>query len=176
MRRPDDLPARLREARQDLGLTQAALAARAGVSLATVQNVEAGRANPSLATLRKVLAPLALDFGVRPQSVDWDVLAGIGVPLSRSRRAARGVDPAGLPGLVRRAARELAAGGGASAGVERKREALQAYLLALRLHFPTTWRRVRHGRPEVGRMLPSRPSGRVIKLARVAVRRLAEVV
>ena len=175
MRRTDDLPDLIREGRQELGLTQPALAARAGVSLATIQNVESGRANPSRSTLRKILAPLALEVGFRPRAADWDGLADLGLPLSRSGAIRRDVDPSELPGLVRCAAGELAATG-IPEGAERKREALQAFLLALRLHFPTTWRQVRRGRPEVGRLLPSRPSGRVIKLARLAARRLAEVV
>lgn len=50
-------PARaLRDARERAGLTQQALAARAGTSQATVSAYESGRKQPSVATLARLLA------------------------------------------------------------------------------------------------------------------------
>ena len=78
----------IRDTRRCLGISQTALAVRAGVSLATLQNIEADRANPSLSTLEKLLEPLGLGLALEPQQADWDALAGLGLPLSRrsSRR------------------------------------------------------------------------------------------
>lgn len=43
---------RLRKARETAGLDQRALAARAGISRATISNAERGVGNPNLATLQ----------------------------------------------------------------------------------------------------------------------------
>lgn len=80
----------IRETRRLLGISQTALAVRAGVSLATVQNIEAGRANPSLSTLERLLAPLGLGLAVEPRQADWDALAAFGLPLTGAARAVYG--------------------------------------------------------------------------------------
>jgi predicted transcriptional regulator len=54
----DPILTEVRRRRRELGLTQAALARRAGVSLATLQNAEAGRGNPSLRERRERLGRL----------------------------------------------------------------------------------------------------------------------
>jgi len=166
--------ATVREMRRAAGLTQTALAARAGVSLATLQNIEAGSANPALATLRKILAPLGLELCVRPRAVDWGALGRLGLPLMQDRVAEGDVDPAALPALVRHAALELAARE-VPTGAVRRKEALQSMLWALRSHFPTTYHAWFDGCREVAALTPERPTGRVIKLSRIAKQQLAEM-
>ncbi len=60
----------LRQARHQAGLTQAALAERAGTSQATVSAYESGRKQPSIATLDRLLAAagarLTVENGRRP--------------------------------------------------------------------------------------------------------------
>ena len=57
---------------------------------------------------------------------------------------------------------------------DRKTEALEAMLLALSSAYPTTFQSW-FGRSEVvNRLVPDNPSGRVIKLKRIAVRALSE--
>jgi transcriptional regulator with XRE-family HTH domain len=168
----DPILARVSRRRRALGLTQSALARRAGISLATLQNVEAGRANPALGTLRRILGPLGLRLTMAPDETDWDVLAGLGVPLA-VERASMPRPTEELPVRVRRAARSLASG--EAGGDERKREALQAFLLALRGHFPSTWRRWFADAPAVRALAPREPSGRVIELSRISRERLAEL-
>ena len=51
-----DTSAIIRRARADSGLTQSALASRAGTSQATLSAYESGRKQPSAATLARVLA------------------------------------------------------------------------------------------------------------------------
>ena len=67
-----DASAVLRDARRRSGLSQAALAAAAGTSQATVSAYESGRKAPSLATLDRLLAatghPLAIDRAPRVTS------------------------------------------------------------------------------------------------------------
>lgn len=64
MRRMLDPATTLRRARRDAGLTQAALAARAGTSQATVAAYEAGRKAPAVATLERLLASAGVRLAV----------------------------------------------------------------------------------------------------------------
>ena len=179
---PLALARRIRRRRRALGLTQAVVAARARVSLATMENLEAGRANPTLSTLRDVLGPLGLELEIRSEAADWDALVPFGLPLSSFSNAARPAagllrgDPAEIPALVRRAAADLESPE-PGPDAERKGEALAAFLLALGTHFPTTCKAWFGTAPELGRFLPfdTHPAGRVIKLARVARRTLSEI-
>ena len=168
-----DLPI-VREMRRAAGLTQAALAARAGVSLATLQHIEAGGANPALATLTRILSSLGLELGVRPFAVDWDALGRLGLPLQQDRVADGHADPAALPALVRHAAIELATHEEPGRS-ERRKDALSAMLWALRSHFPTTYGAWFEGCRQVEALTPARPTGRIVKLARIAKQRLSEV-
>ena len=154
-------------------MTQVALSAAAGVSLATVQNIEAGMANPSLATLRKLFGALGLRLGVRPGAADWDLLTSLGLPLASGESEPRSAEIRDLPGQVGQAPLELS-GGEEGADQQRKLESLQALLLALRQHFPSIYRQWFGRVPIVRRLVPQEPSGRIIKLARVATARLAE--
>ena len=170
----DDTSSWIRRTRKDLGLTQAVLSAEAGVSLATLQNLEAGTANPSLATLRRLFNVLGLGLTVRPESADWDVLAALGLPLSTlDGRSRPNIEIRDLPMQVKRAALELS-DEEPGASRQRKLESLQALLLALRQHFPGIYR-LWFGRvPIVRKLVPQEPTGRVIKLSRVARARLVD--
>lgn len=174
MKDGDPVLSTIRGMRRAAGLTQATLAHRAGVCLATLQKIEAGTANPALATLRKLLAVLGLDLEAKPRAVDWGALVRLGLPLRGDRVAGGDADPARLPVLVRQAALALASQAEQGAA-ERYRDALQAFLFALRAHFPTTYRRHFAGCPQVEALTPTRPTGRGIKLGRIAKQRLAEV-
>ena len=165
----------VRAMRSAARLTQARLADLAGVSLATLQKIEAGTANPALGTIRRVLAVLGLELRVQPRAVEWDALARLGLPLRPDRVVHGEADPARLPVLVRHAALALSTDRG-SGRYARHEDAFRALLFALRSHFPTTYRRMFDGCREVEALTPTRPAGRVIKLARIAKQRLAEVV
>jgi hypothetical protein len=52
---------------------------------------------------------------------------------------------------------------------------MRALLFALRSHFPSAYRRMFDGCAEVEDLTPTRPTGRVVKLARIAKEKLAEV-
>jgi transcriptional regulator with XRE-family HTH domain len=61
-----DIPASLRAARTDAGLTQAALAGRAGTSQATISAYESGHKEPSVETLGRLLAATGSRLAVVP--------------------------------------------------------------------------------------------------------------
>jgi transcriptional regulator with XRE-family HTH domain len=168
----NSLPEQVRLNRRALGLSQAALATAAGVSLATVQNVEAGRANPALGTLKNLLAPLALDLAIVPAAADWDALVDHGLPLAARRRARVIPTEATLPGLLRRAAAEVSRTEAVDG--DRRRDALMALLLALRIHYPRHYRKWFGRSVRLRALTPEEPSGRIIKLARIARAALAE--
>jgi transcriptional regulator with XRE-family HTH domain len=58
------VPSQLRDARRRAGLSQAALAARAGTSQATISAYESGRKTPSVATLSRLLQAMGSRLAV----------------------------------------------------------------------------------------------------------------
>jgi transcriptional regulator with XRE-family HTH domain len=61
-----DIPSTLRDARHRAGLSQAALAQRAGTSQATVSTYESGHKQPSVDTLSRLLAATGWRLAVEP--------------------------------------------------------------------------------------------------------------
>lgn len=55
----------IRNRRTQLKISQADLAEMAGVSLATVKDIERGKGNPSIQTLEKLLEVLGLEIAYR---------------------------------------------------------------------------------------------------------------
>ena len=161
------------QARRDLGLTQGELSGLARVSLATLQNVEAGRANPSVKTLQRILRVIGLEVEVRSAAPDWDMLADLGIPVLKT--AGPSVRP--TPELLLYHLRRVLARLGSETPAEtdgRKREAVQSTLLALKRHFPAFYARHLARSSLVKSQMPEVPSGRLIRLGRLAARRLAE--
>jgi len=161
------------ERRHALGLTQADLSARAGVSLATLQNIEADHANPTLSTLMSVLDVLGLDLVLCSRSVDWDALCVLGLPMIQERECAVERSPEMLEHHLHLAVAELRCLKDIP-GADRKRDAVRGLLLALRDHFPQF-----HGgglarSSMVSELLDGHLTGREIKLTRIARRTLAE--
>lgn len=60
---PSDLGAQVRELRESLGLSQRALARSAGVTNATIFNIEQNAVSPSVASLRKVVRAMGCTLG-----------------------------------------------------------------------------------------------------------------
>ena len=164
----------IRYTRRSLGISQTDLAVRAGVSLATLQNLEAGRANPSLSTLERLLEPLGLGLEVQPREADWEAVAALGLPLRGQGPRGLPVDEASLLNHIHRAALDLARQPDLP-DRERKSECLQALLLAIRSHFPSRYKRWFRRSPLIRDLLPNELSGRLIKLSRIARQPLAEI-
>jgi transcriptional regulator with XRE-family HTH domain len=167
------LGALVRETREAIGMSQTDLAVEGGVSLATVQNIEAGRANPSLSTINNVLEPLALTLSAEPGGADWNALAAMGLPLSGSTA----VGPRSARSLRRHiqcAALELSRNA-VLPDRERKVECLGAMLLAIHRHYPSRFRSWFRRSALIRDLLPARPDGRAIKLSRIALGPLSEI-
>ena len=60
-----ELSKTIKERRSSLKISQADLAEMAGVSLATVKDIERGKGNPSILTLEKLLDVLGLELVFR---------------------------------------------------------------------------------------------------------------
>ncbi len=149
------------------------MARRSGVSLASIQNIEAGCANPAFSTLTKVMRELALTHGCQAVEPDWDALCELGLPMSAAS-ASRKVPKSG-DRLIRELAPALAGLSRGTVAVDsREAEAIQALLLALRLHFPGFFA-ARFSRGSLAwKLTTPAPEGRVIKLYRIARAALAE--
>ncbi|MFH1532878.1 MAG: helix-turn-helix domain-containing protein [Pseudomonadota bacterium] len=168
-----DLSTLVRDRRRRLGITQAHLCTSAGVSRATLQNLEAGRANPAVGTLLRILDELGLGLECPAQPADWDALCALGLPLLA--REARSVErcPEVLARHLHCAVAALSDPmGGPVDG--RQHDALRALLLALRDHFPRIFRDHLAHAPGITDLLDVPWSGREIKLTRIARRSLAE--
>ena len=153
-------------------MSQHELAGEAGISFQAVQLLESGRGNPSLETMDLLAGALGWRVELTPQGADWQWLAVWGLPWEESAASPSTVT-VDLPRLKREvvAAWEETRG----APTSRQAEALTAFLLALRDHFPTAFHRCfRRSAVETG--LEAQPySGRIIKLRRMALARLAEI-
>ncbi len=127
-----------------------------------------------LPALLLTFRPFRREAGTEDEaSADWPALIALGLPLSGAGRPGVQRDADTLRRHVVRAAAELRSAPHA-AGAERRRDALQALVLAARLHFPAVTRGWEEGVSDVAALLARERTGRVVKLTRIAVRRLAE--
>jgi transcriptional regulator with XRE-family HTH domain len=150
-----------------LGISQGTLAARAKVSLPTVQQLEAGKGNHSVETLRALFSELGLEIYIKPHLADWNFLARCGVPLLPEKKSHERVSREWFLKELRIAFVELDSSAG-DPEVDRKRDAIHATLLALMLHYPKVYKEVR--RSEYVKQIDFKNlPGRLIKLKRIAV-------
>ncbi len=161
-------PSLFRSTRKKLGMTQSELAQASGVSLPNIQIIESGKGNPSIKTLEAIAGALSLSFGFEIKKADWDALAVCGAPLMveklpKERRMART-----LIRSMKECGLELSENRG-NAGLERRKEAFQALLLALRDHYPAFFQKAFGKVPTVRAHLPKALDGRLIKLRRQAL-------
>lgn len=79
------------DARQRTGLSQAALAARAGVSRSAISAIEHGKRDPGLEYLQRILRAAGFDIhpGLAPHDDHDDVLKALGARLDPDVRRAR---------------------------------------------------------------------------------------
>ena len=126
----------VKKTREKRGFSQSELAVRAGVGLATLQNIEADRANPSLKTLESIFAVLRIKIRFEQSSpqVDRGMLAVLGLPLMSEGEAGYAPTRTGL--LSQLAAVSLDEFKG------REVKALSSWLHAIHDHYPSTWNEV----------------------------------
>ena len=143
-----------------------------------------GNGDHRLALLIAVLGALGLELKAEPGPADWDQLAICGAPLMVREGAVAGeeyytgtsssVTPTAqkLLNSIRDACRELR-DRQIGEPSERRREAVQALLLALRMHFPTFFREHLAGIELYEKPLSAPITGRTVRLTREAVAALA---
>jgi transcriptional regulator with XRE-family HTH domain len=169
----EDLLDSLRTIRQQLGTTQVELAYQSGISLPSIQNMEAGRGNPSIETLHAVAESLGLKLKFSAKSANWDNLAFLGAPLITLSPAIAVADLKSLLGTLKDACVELRYSDQVP-DQERKLEALQALILALEGHFPKIFKKYCSSSTLICGLKPTVITGKLIKLRRIAIARLAE--
>lgn len=162
----------VKKSRNIMGLSQVELSKASGVSLPTIQNIEAGKGNPSICILGALLDPLGLKIEIRFEEVDWDLLAKLGVPLTSIGKVKLTPSPELLIRVLRKYCIIIK---NSETKIElRKLEALQALLLAIKVQFPTYFRKNIHTSPVILSFVPPLVTGRLIKLKRIAEGALAK--
>ncbi len=140
------------------------------MSLATLQSIEANRANPALSTWQAILAVVGLVPDVRPVLPDWSVLSVLGAPLALEEPHPSPVhrSPELLVHQLRLALAQT------ESLSPRQHEAVWAVLLSLHDHYPRFFRR-HFGRSSASdALLRHPPTGRIVKLRRLALAVLSE--
>lgn len=134
-----DLAVQIRSFRRQRKLSQQEMATRAGISLATLQNVEAGNANPSWSTLSALAEILGLYIRLIPRALAWDQLAHLGCPVSEQ----------GEGNFITRPTREelIQVFNGfnppkVAASSSREWSALYAFGAAIESHYPSVWKEI----------------------------------
>lgn len=164
----------LKVLRKQLGITQVELAHQSGVSLPSIQNLEAGNGNPSIETLQALAGSIGLELSMTIKPAHWDALAYLGAPLT-TLSTVQSITPqlSTLLGTLREACVELHYSNQVS-DRERKLEAVQALLLALEEHFPKIFKKYCSPSTLIMSLKSKTITGKLIKLKRIAVARLAE--
>lgn len=163
----------IKHTRHEKGLSQQQLASFSGISLASLQAIESGKSNPSLFLLEKILKTLGLDLKLSTKSADWELLCFWGVPLT-SEKVKRTSNRDEFFNELIQACLEIQGQDIHVEGVLRKKEAVQAMLLALQTHWPHYYKLLSKA-PVIKAMTPKEVSGRHIKLRRVCLARLGEL-
>ena len=166
----------LKTRRQLLGLSQSALGHAAGVSLPTIQNIEAGKANPGVDTLDALFKVLGLELRIASLPADWGQLAALGAPISNPPEIqSHPPSPEDLLKQLKAASLELADSDlQTDPEAARKKDALQALLLAIQSHYPTFYRDKCLSSRAIAQMAPVELTGRLVKLKRQALGRISE--
>jgi transcriptional regulator with XRE-family HTH domain len=122
----------IKERRKALGLSQAQLAANAGISLPTLQNLENKKSqNPSLDVLNRLATQLGLKLTATSTTPNWDFLSACGVPILAQSQRNYSWDTSRLSVELRLGLQELA-----SAPNLRYEKAILAFASALAGHYP----------------------------------------
>lgn len=72
----------IKNTRISVGLSQQKLAEKAGLSIATIQNLEAGKGNPTLEVVESLSNILNFNIEFLPQKTDWESLCYYGLGLA----------------------------------------------------------------------------------------------
>jgi len=157
-----DIGAYIKKARKQRGLTQLQVATRAGIGVATLQNIEANRANPELSTITALFKTLRIKFKfeVEKRETDFVVLAAYGCPLM-VKNADDSIRPT-RAGLIEES--QLVEHTGLKG---REAKAVASWVHAIRDHYPSVWNQLPMALRSWAENQPVEP-----KLRRLALSRL----
>ena len=163
----------IKQRRRQRGYSQVVLAAKANISLPTIQNLEAGKANPTLDILRRLEKSLAISVEIQSQEPDWGYLVQFGLPYVIHSAVSKK-----KPFSYNQYAAEIlrAVNYIKKSDEGRLKEALAALLFALQQHYPTYFEYClsSHSVHSFLKKIPS--SGRLIKLKRIALAKISKVI
>lgn len=169
-----DLKSLCKTYRYQMQISQVDFSHLTGVSLPCLQQIEAGKGNPTLKTVRKILKVMGLDIHLNLSPYNWERLISLGLPLSLNKKEQLSIKKPSASLLcseVHRASLSLLFDP-QQEGAERKKEALQALILAIQTHYPSLYKRIyKKGIPKD--FFSYNNPGKVIKLKRIALRRLS---
>jgi transcriptional regulator with XRE-family HTH domain len=152
------------------GFSQQYLASKGGVSVSTLQKIEAGSVSPSIDTLESLFSALGLRLGYEPAPIDWDELAALGVPLTAR------TDKKTLKSQQKLIDSLLITLSAIDRNEQdcRESKALLATLWAIKLHYPSLYKKELGNKDFLKRWLDKPISGELIKLYRLALANIQE--
>ena len=155
----------LKQLRNEFKLSQVELAQESGVSLPTIQKIESGQANPTLDVMEKIFSVLGLQLQVHCPEVSIDRAIAFGVPLTGKKDPSVILNKNTLRMEVRKWIQQWTSG----KFNEREEDALIAFFLALKNHFPDFYLQS-IVTPAIEKALKTKVNdGRIIKLYRIAL-------
>lgn len=159
-----------------LGMSQAELARSSGVSLPMIQLIEADRSKPTVPVFQKILRALGLEIVLRP-SFSWNELIAHGGPLFSNAKPARPIgarDSQTFRKVLIESCLKLEQDRKDGLLDARKKEAVEAMLLAYRLYYPLRYASLERKSPLIRKFGAFRINGRHIKLKRIALEYMKE--
>lgn len=161
----------IKDLRRQMGKTQSQLAQESNISLPTLQNIEAGKANPGFYLIQSILKSLNHTVSFTALPPDWEALSSFGVPLFQKQ--AKNAPFAKWELLKTLAQALLYRKAHPQLQSSREWEALAAFLLALKMHFPLKYDELKELKIESEQLIQSQDDGRLVKLRRIALARQA---
>jgi|GEM_PF-4248047 len=162
----------IRASRELLGLSQVELSKQSGVSLPMIQLIEAQRANPSFEVLSKLLSALGLELDLHPTQTAkerlveaFGLVTGSGPTIHRLNRDRLKL---WIQQIIQESTANPSQKHVSEHVPERIQESFEGLSLAIFEYYPTFFRTL--CLPEPGRI-----TGRQIKLKRIALQTLIEV-
>jgi transcriptional regulator with XRE-family HTH domain len=159
----------LRRLRRSFQLSQVQLAYESGVSLPTIQKIESGRGNPTLEVLEKILSVVGLRVQLKSEEFKADRAISLGVPLTGNKDPMVRPSKEALKLESRRWVHQLMEN---QLG-EREEMAVCAFLLAVKVHFPSVYSEMIAPHQVDERLKQKSKEGKTIKLYRIALRELS---
>ncbi len=160
----------IKTSRKTKGLTQMALAVKAGVSLPTIQNLEIGKGNPTLSLLEKIYKPLGCGIQTHRTEPDWSLLVQCGLPLGGSK-----TEPFKHPPSHEELAEHLNLALSSPKLDDRVEASLASMIWAIYEYYPSFYQYCLDGSKAQSLRKQYPLNGRILKLRRMSLEKLANI-